>query len=127
MNFLHYYSYFESDKVDQIPLASNQAEANHLKKTLMPFFIKLGAFALVSMLLISGANITLTYSLQQAPKKIAQKAVKVAMKNFGSTLEKIAKKEFTPDKEEKIRIGIRKLVAALKPFMDEFEPLYKKD
>jgi len=118
--------YHALDLVHQIPLPVKLAEKEALKKSLMPFMIKLGAFALVAVLLITAANISLTYSLQQAPKKIAQKAGRAAIKNFGTTLEKIAKSEFTPEKEERIRQGIRKLVAALEPFMNEFEPLYRK-
>ena len=84
-------------------------------------------FALVCVLLISAANISLTYSLQQAPKKIAQKAARGALLNFSTTFEKIAKNEFTPEKEQNIRVGIRKLVIALKPFMNEFKPLLEKN
>jgi hypothetical protein len=119
-------NYFEAEKSSKIPLPSEQAEMTQLKKSLMPFAIKLGAFALVGVFLISAANISLTYSLQQAPKAIAQKAARAALQNFGQTLEKVARKEFTPEKEQRIRLGIRKLVAALKPFVNEFEPLYRK-
>ena len=119
-------SYLKAGKSSQIPLPKNMTERENLKKSLAPFFIKLGAFALVSVLLISAANISLTYALQQAPRKIAQKAARAAIQNFGITLEQVARQEFTPDKEQRIRQGISKFVAALKPFMDEFEPLYPK-
>ena len=120
-------NYFNAEKSGKIPLPLKLVESQELKKSLAPFFIKLGAFALVGVLLISAANISLTYSLQQAPKAIAQKAARAALKNFGATLEKVARKEFTPEKEERIRQGIRKLVAALEPYMNEFEPLYRKN
>jgi hypothetical protein len=120
-------NYFASGNSAKIPLPTQIAEMQILKKSLTPFFIKLGSFALIGVLLISAANISLTYSLQQAPKAIAQKAAKAALKNFGATLEEVARREFTPEKEERIRLGIRKLVAALKPYMDEFKPLYQKE
>ena len=120
-------SFFAIGNSEKIPLPKHIAEKQDLKKSLTPFFIKLGAFALIGVLLISAANISLTYSLQQAPQIIAQKAGKAAITNFGTTLEKVVKREFTPEKEERIRLGLRKLVAALKPFMNEFEPLYQKD
>ena len=120
-------NYFASQKQDQIPLPTQTVKNQFLKDTLTPFFIKLGAFALVGVLLISAANISLTYSLQHAPKRIAQKAAQAVLKDFGKTLEKVAKREFTPEKEARIREGLRKFVAALEPFMDEFEPLYRKE
>ena len=120
-------NYFKAGKTSKIPLPSKLVENQDLKKSLAPFFIKLSAFALAGVLLISAANISLTYSLQQAPKAIAQKAARAALKNFGATLEKVVKKEFTPEKEERIRQGIRKLVAALEPYINEFEPLYRKN
>ena len=39
----------------------------------------------------------------------------------------IAKQEFTPEKEQNIRQGIRKIVIVLKPFMNEFKPLLSKN
>ena len=120
-------SYFDSGKQDQIPLPTQTVKNKLLQDTLTPYFIKLGAFALVGVLLISAANISLTYSLQHAPKRIAQKAAQAVLKDFGSTLEKVVKREFTPDKEARIREGLQKFVAALEPFMDEFEPLYRKE
>ena len=120
-------NYFKVGKTTNIPLPREYKEREDLKLTLIPFFIKLGAFALVCVLLISAANISLTYSLQQAPKKIAQKAARGALLNFSTTFEKIAKNEFTPEKEQNIRVGIRKLVIALKPFMNEFKPLLEKN
>ena len=80
-------NYFRAGKSSKIPLPAEMVENQELKKSLMPFFIKLGAFALVGVLLVSAANISLSYSLQQAPKAIAQKAARVALKNFGATLE----------------------------------------
>ena len=119
--------YIKAGKSGNIPMPREFEEKEELKKSLIPFFIKLGAFALVCVLVVSAANISLTYALQQAPKKIAQKAARGALQNFGATLEKIAKQEFTPEKEQNIRQGIRKIVIVLKPFMNELEPLLNKN
>ena len=117
-------SFFAIGNSEKIPLPKYIAEKQDLKKSLTPFFIKLGAFAVTGVLLISAANISFNYSLQQGPKILAQRAGKAAVNDFGATLDKVVRREFTPEKEERIRLGIRKLVAALKPFMNEFEPLH---
>jgi hypothetical protein len=73
--------YFRAGISSKIPLPAEVVENQELKKIFNALFYQTG------VLLVSAANISLSYSLQQAPKAIAQKAARVALKNFGATLE----------------------------------------
>ena len=96
-----------------------------IKKNLTPFFIKAATVALLGAMLIAAANISIIYTLQTSPRKLALYANRVFTKNFTEEFNKIHRKEMTPEKEAKIRAAIRSAIPILKPYAQELRPLFK--
>ncbi len=91
---------------------------------MIPFLIKAAVVAVIGAIFIGVANLTVIYTLQTAPGKLASRAARVAVKNFGAAFEKAANEEMTPEKVAKIRLLIKNAVPALMPFAEELRPLF---
>lgn len=112
-------------RLSDLPSPKKNVERAKLKKKLTPFFIKAATVALVGAMLIAAANISIIYTLQTSPKKLALYANRVFTKNFAKEFEKIHQKEITPEKEAKIRAAIRSAIPILKPYAQELRPLFE--
>ena len=118
--------HYAFNRLNALPPPKSVVEQKLLIKSLFPFMIKAGIFAVVGGLLIAIANVSLTYTLQSAPKKLALRAGRLAVTNFAQSFEKFHRREMSPEKEMKIREAIRKVVPKLRPYAQEFRPLFEE-
>lgn len=112
-------------RLTDLPGPKKNVERAELKKNLTPFFIKAATVALVGAMLITAANISIIYTLQTSPKKLALYANRVFTKNIAKEFEKIHRNKITPEKEAKIRAAIRSAIPILKPYAQELRPLFE--
>ena len=116
-------SHIQFDGGKRIPLPEEMRETSRFRGDLMPFVTKAAIVAVVGGLLVASANISLVYTLESTPKKVAQNAGKYMLRKATKELEKFAEKEITPAKEEKLRVSLRKAVKKLQPLRNELAPL----
>ncbi|MGJ3259981.1 MAG: hypothetical protein ACFE0S_10295 [Rhodospirillales bacterium] len=95
-----------------------------MRRELMPFFIKLGAVALVAVLLFSAASISFSYALRDPLRKVTQRTARAAMDNIAAELTEFANDPQSKEREERIRLAIRAALPKLKPYVDELRPLF---
>lgn len=105
-------------------LPAEMSERSHLKKALTPFLIKAAVVALVGAILVGTAHVSILYALQEAPRSMALKAGRSAIKRFVSGLEDFAEKEISPEREARLRGAIRAVVPKLQPYAEELRPLF---
>jgi|GEM_PF-4262285 len=114
------------DRLGSLPAPKNIAERTALKKSLTPFLIKAFAVALVGGLLIAAANVSIIYTLESTPKKLAQRSSRLFVKNFAKAFEEISRRDMSAEKEERIRTAIRNAVPVLRPYARELRPLFEE-
>jgi hypothetical protein len=112
--------YSHAGKLSKIPLPQADKEAQVFRTTMKPFIAKASIAALIGVLFIVAANVSVFYVLETAPQSVVKKAGRAALKN----LQYFASKEMTPKKEQKLRIALRGAVARLQPFSNELAPLF---
>jgi len=115
--------YEDLGRRDALPLPRQEAARQEMRHALTPFLIKAAVVAIIGAVLIGAANMSIVYTLQTAPKKLASYGARTAVKNFQRAFEKAAAKEMSPERVEKIKTAIRDAVPALQPFADELRPL----
>ena len=108
----------------QIALPEAERRRRELKDTLTPFFIKAAVVALIGVMFVIAANVTVLYAIQETPRHMGQKAGRAALKEFARSFEKAAEQARTPEREMRLRLAIRNAVPKLKPFADELAPLF---
>jgi hypothetical protein len=112
-------------KESEIPRPVEAVERDSLKKALTPFFIKASVVALVGAVLIATSHVAVLYALQEAPRKAGLKAGREVVRGVTKGLESFAKKEMTPEREERLHLAIRSAVARLQPFASDLTPLFE--
>ncbi|NQV99236.1 MAG: hypothetical protein HQ483_06035 [Rhodospirillales bacterium] len=115
----------ELDRLADLPMPKKTVARAKLKKSLMPFFIKAATVAVVGAMLIGAANISIIYTLQTSPKKLALYANRVFTKNFVAEFDRLHREEMTPEKKAQIRAAIRSAIPILKPYAQELRPLFE--
>ena len=113
-------SYIAADKGAKVPLPGAERERRALGGALKPFLIKASVVAFIGVLLVVVANVSVFYLLETAPKSVAKKAGRAAIQN----LQHFAAEEMTPEKQQKLRLAMRDVVAKLQPFSAELAPLF---
>ena len=111
-------------RAKRIPLPGAEQRRRELKDALTPFFIKAAVVAFIGVILIIAANVSVLYTIQDAPRHIGQKAGHAALRELARSFEKAAKKEQTPEREKRLRLAIRDAIPNLKPYVDELAPLF---
>jgi hypothetical protein len=118
--------HYDVGRLNALSPPRNMVEKSFLMKKLTPFLIKAGVVAVVGGLLVAVANVSLIYTLQSAPKKLAQRAARGAVSNFAESFERFHDKEMSPEKEARIREAIRQAVPKLRPYARELRPLFEE-
>ena len=109
----------------QIPLPARDAERQIFFRQVKPFLFKSAVVALVAGLLIVAANVSITYTIRESPRHLAQVAGLYMLTTFAGELEKFAEKEMSPDREARIHRALRMTAARLKPFAGDLAPLFQ--
>ena len=103
-------------------LASSQMPGEIRK--LIPFFVKSATVALVGVMLIVAASVSLTYTLREPARKAGLKFGRSIVNTFVAGLNEFSEKELTRDREAKIRLVLRNSAPKLKPYIEELRPLF---
>jgi hypothetical protein len=91
-----------------------------------PFLLKAMAVALAGAILMISAAATIHYALRDPLRHAAQKAARAAVLQITAGLEDFAQRDLTPDREERLRNGLRGAVPILRPFIEELQPVFKE-
>ena len=76
--------------------------------------------------MIAAANVSIIYTLESTPKKLAQRSSRLFVKNFAKAFEEISRRDMSAEKEERIRTAIRNAVPVLRPYARELRPLFEE-
>ena len=98
-----------------------------LAEQVMPFMFKAAAIAIVGAMLVMSTAVAIHYVLRDPLRHAAQKASRAAVLQITAGLEDFARRELTPDREERLRNGLRGAVPLLRPFIEELYPLFSDD
>jgi len=120
----HFSTYIEMGDASRIPLPCADQERSDLLRGMKPFFLKTAIVALVGVLFVVTANVSVIYTLRETPKHLAQTAGRAFIHRFVNNLDKFAREGITPAREEKIHQALRNAVPRLKPYMDDLAPLF---
>ena len=120
----HFQDHMDMGNADRIPLPREAHERQELTRQLKPFFVKTAMVALVGTLLIVAANVSIVYTLRETPKRLAQTVGRAFIHQFVNKLDKFARQEITPAREEKIHQALRNVVPRLQPYMRDLAPLF---
>lgn len=112
-------------ELGRLPGPLRDKKNQEIQKQLRPFLFKSAIFALVGALLIATATISSSYILQTTPRKLALQTGRAAISVFIKELENFTAGEMTPEKEEQIRLLIRKAVAKAQIYTSELAPLFE--
>lgn len=110
---------------NQIPLPARDAERRIFFSQVKPFLFKSAVVALVAGLLIVAANVSITYTIRESPRHLAQVVGRYMLTTFAGSLEKFAEKEMSPDREARLHRALRMTAARLKPFAPDLAPLFQ--
>ena len=110
----------ETGNLESIPLPKHEVQRRELAASLTPFLIKASVVALIVIGLVVGAGVAVTYTLENTPRNVGQKATRYMAQNFFRSIDK----SLTPEREQKIRLALRNAVPRLKPFAEELAPLF---
>ena len=117
--------YEKAGILNHLPEINGNETASKGILTLMPFFIKSATVALVGVILIVAANVSLTYTLREPARKAGLKFGRATVKTFIAGINDFSEKELTPAREEEIRLALRNSIPKLKPYVDELRPLFQ--
>lgn len=98
-----------------------------LSERVMPFMFKAAAVALVGLVLVISSAVAINYVLRDPLRHAAQKVSRAAVLQITAGLEDFARRDLTPDREERLRNGLRGAVPLLRPFIEEMQPLFADD
>ena len=112
--------HFETGNHESIPLPGRVVQRRELAAKLTPFLIKASVVALIVIGLVVGAGVAVTYTLENTPRNVGQKATRYMARNFIRSIDK----SLTPEREKKIRLALRQAVPRLKPLAEELAPLF---
>ena len=122
----HFQSYIDMGEVNDIPLPHLDEERRVIARSMKPFLLKAVIVAFIGALLIVSANLSIIYTLRETPKHLAQTAGRAFIHQFINKLDKFAKEEITPSRDEKIHSAIRAAVPRLKPYVRDLAPLFNE-
>mgnify|MGYP006273798627 CR=1 FL=1 len=94
-----------------------------LVERIAPFALKAAVVALVGVALLISSAVTVNYVLREPLRHAAQKTVRTAMLQVTAGLEDFARRDLSPDREERLRAALRGVVPVLRPFIEELYPL----
>lgn len=90
----------------------------------MPFLFKTAAVAVVGSVLIIATAVAANYAMRDPLRHAAQKATRAAVLQITAGIEDAARRDLTPDREERLRVALRNVVPVLRPFIEELQPLF---
>ena len=114
----------ELGQAASIPLPQTVREKIAIRRSLTPFLIKAAVVALIGVLFIVAANVSILYTLKESPKYLAQVAAQYAKRKIISELFRLAPDMLSPEREQKIRSALRAAVPTLKSLSRELSPLW---
>lgn len=92
--------------------------------SILPFFAKAAAAAIVVGVFLVSAGIFVNYALNDSLRSSAQKTGRAAVQQIIRGLEDMAQRDLTADREERLRTALRGVVPVIKPFVVELRPLF---
>jgi len=108
-----------------MPLPAPIRESADLKRAMTPFLLKAAIVALISVVLIVAANVSITYTLtDHLPKTIALQAGRSALRAFVSGLEEVAQEGIAEGRDKRLRELLQAAVPHLKPYASILAPLF---
>lgn len=94
---------------------------------ILPFLVKAAAVAVVGSFLVIAIAVAINYALRDPLRHAAQKTARAAVAQITAGLEDFARRDLTPDREERLRKALRGAVPVLRPFLEEVQPLFPRD
>ena len=120
----HFKRVIEMGQAASIPLPRSLDERESLRRSLTPFLIKAAVIALIGVMLIIAANVSLTYTITESPKHMAQVAGRYMVRKFATEFARLAPENLSPERERKIREAVRAAVPTLKSLSGALSPLW---
>jgi len=108
-----------------LPLPRDVHFRQAMRERLTPFMLKAAAVALVGSILMVSAAVVVNYALREPLRHASQKAARSALLQVTAGLEDFARRDLTPDREERLRNGLRGAVPLLRPFIEELYPVFE--
>ncbi len=93
------------------------------RERLLPFAFKTMIVTLALAALIVTATATVNYALREPLRSAAQKTARAALGQIVAGMEDFARRDLSPDREERLREALRGIVPVLRPFIEELYPL----
>lgn len=101
-----------------------------LRRTLIeqvaPFALKAALVALVASTLLISSAVTVNYVMRDQLRHASQRMARAALLQITAGLEDFARRDLTPDREERLRNGLRGAVPVLRPFIEELQPVFNE-
>jgi hypothetical protein len=110
-----------------VPPSRDVRVRSAMREQVMPFALKAAVIGLVGSVLVISAAVAINYALRDPLRHAAQKVGWAAVLQITAGLEDFARRELTPDHEERLRNGLRGVVPILRPFIEELQPLFPDD
>jgi hypothetical protein len=117
--------YMAAGRGQEIPLPAEVRQSADLKRTMTPFLLKAAVVALISVILIVAANVSITYTLADLPKTVALKAGRAALRSSISGLEEVAREGIAEGRDKRLRELLQAAVPHLKPYASILAPLFE--
>lgn len=95
-----------------------------LVERIAPFAFKAAIVALVGAALLITSAVAVTYVLREPLRHATQKVARSALHQITTGLEDFARRDLTPDREERLRNGLRGAVPLLRPIIEELQPVF---
>ena len=114
----------EIGQAASIPLPQSVREKIAIRHSLTPFLIRAAVVALIGVLFIVAANVSILYTLRESPKHAAQVAARYAARKLVSEFSRLTPAVISPEREQKIRSALRAAMPTLKSLSRELSPLW---
>lgn len=110
-----------------LPLPRDVGLRREWRERVVPFAFKAAIVALaVASVFVTGV-VTLNYALREPLRHSAQKAARAATQQITLGLEDFARRDLSPDREERLRAALRGVIPVLRPYFEELKPLFPDD